>query len=493
MDGDQSGAKRRRFRAPNSRGGVTGRTLDDIHSVLEEHARQIEKLTAANKQLEAKNTALEDRCKALDRKSESLEQSRDKLEVRCSSLERSIQVLKKDVSWTYSAPYIPRSHWIKQGYDEEYAANVEGCLRRIKGNVKRIRNGDEDYCCLCLDYEGQLTILHDDALLPHFKELADAIQLSDGIHQIAIDNMELRPSALRILFPAMEGKVTDIFMQCVRFPGPDVAECYEIIAASIRRNHALEKLTWIGIRFPSDEQADLLIESIIDNRSIKRLDLEKCFNQNGADGCRALASLISSGRPVDWLYFIENSLSGIDDVAAALATNPQLEALVMSGNELNDGDAELIARALKQNTNLQRLCMDENNITSVGLENMLEAIYDPSSLSAMESCNHTCCIDLVEQNDHYVRVGGNYSGMTSQQRRRRKLYKLLSARHDEGSNARHLNAELGEGAFTTKLVPSVLGCIEQCSIDRSTDAPTPLSLYFELMKSWKMPELYGHR
>ncbi|EJK67359.1 hypothetical protein THAOC_11618 [Thalassiosira oceanica] len=384
------------------------------------------------------------------------------LEVRCSSLERSIQLLKRDVDWTYSAPDVPRSHWIEQGHDEEYAANVEGCLERIKGDVGDIRDGDEYYYCGCLGYEDQLAIMHDDALLPHFKELTDAIQLSNRIGQIDIDNMEMCPSALRILFPAMEGKA-----------------------------QSLKELRWDSNQIPSDEQADLLIDSVIDNWSIKNVTLRGCFGQEGVNGFRALATIMTCGRPFQTLDFGGNGLSGIDDVTAALATNPQLEILDLARNQLNDSDAELIAQALKQNTNLQELHLYDNSITSAGFEKIRTAIYDPSSLNAMESCNHTCWVDCVEQNDHCRE--GNFSGMTSQQRRRRKFYELFSARHVDGSNARHLNAELGEGAFTTKLVPRVLECIGQCSVDRSTDAPPPLSLYFELMRGWKMPELHGNQ
>ncbi|EJK45289.1 hypothetical protein THAOC_36100, partial [Thalassiosira oceanica] len=217
MDDDQSDAKRRRVHAPNSRGDVPPRTLDGINAVLEEHARQIETLAAANKVLEGRNAALEERCKALDRKSESLKRSCDKLEVRCISMERSIQVLKKDVNWSYSAPYVPRDYWIEQGHDEEYTNNVDWCIERIKENAQAIRRSkSQNFCCSCLDYGDQLTILHDDALLPHFKELADAIQVSNGIEQICIDNMELGPSALSILCPVMEGRVLDIVMQSLR-------------------------------------------------------------------------------------------------------------------------------------------------------------------------------------------------------------------------------------------------------------------------------------
>ena len=491
MDDAQSGAKGRTVHAPDpTRGAVPPHTLDDISAMLEEHARQIETLVAANKVLEERNAAFEERCKALDRKSKSLERSCGELEVRCSSLERSVQVLKKDVDWTYSAPDIPRSHWIEQGHDEEYADYMVGNISYIKDNVEDIRSSGGGNCS-CLDYYGQSRMLYDDALLPHFKELADAIQLSTGIRKIFIDNIELRPSALGILFPAMEGKATNIDMRRIRFPAEDVDECYEIIAASIRRNIKLEKFDWESIEFRSDEQADLFIESVMDNWAIKIVTLANCINRSDINGCRALASLMMCGRPLKIVDFRDNGLSGIDDVAAALATNPQLKELWIRDNEFNDGDAELIAEALKQNTNLQSLYMrGNNNITPTGFEKIRTAIYNPLSLNGVASCNHTCWVDCIRDNDQFV---GNYSGMTPQQRRRRKLYNFLSSRHAVGSNARHLNAELGEGAFVTKLVPRVLECIEQCSGDRRSGRPTPLSICYELMRSWKMPELFELR
>ena len=333
MDGP-SDPKKRKVHTPNNPcGDATLRTLDDINAVLEEHARQIQTLVAANRSLDAKYRARVDELEAECReKCESLERECGILETRCRSLERSIKVLKKDVSWSYSAPDIPRSHWIERGHEEEYADNLEGCLRRIKGDAAGMRTEGEQLCCDCLDNEDGPTISHDDALLPHLKELADAIQVSDGIRQIVINNIELHPSALSILFPAMEGKVTGIDMRRMRFPGPDVLECYESIATSIGRNHALENLVWLNNQFPSDEQADLVIESIINNETIKDVHMGNCFNQNGLNSCRALASLLRSGRPFEKIGFNDTGLSGMDDVAAALATNPQLQTLCINHN-----------------------------------------------------------------------------------------------------------------------------------------------------------------
>ena len=55
------------------------------------------------------------------------------------------------------------------------------------------------------------------------------------------DNIEMHQSALGILCPAMEERMKNIDMRRIRIPDPDAVKCYEIIASSIRRNHALEK------------------------------------------------------------------------------------------------------------------------------------------------------------------------------------------------------------------------------------------------------------
>ena len=151
---DSSEPKRRKTEAPDTNGGTaaaTDETPTDINAVLAEHARQIEALAAANRSLDAKYQARVDELEAECReKCESLERKCGILETRCSSLERSIQVLKKDVNWTYSAPDIPRSHWIEQGHDEEYADNMEELLDTSKVTLRPLGGWGEDYYCECL-------------------------------------------------------------------------------------------------------------------------------------------------------------------------------------------------------------------------------------------------------------------------------------------------------------------------------------------------------
>ena len=76
------------------------------------------------------------------------------------------------------------------------------------------------------------------------------------------------------------------------------------------------------------------------------------------------------------------------------------------------------------------------------------------------------------------------------QRQNRKLYELLSERNAESSNMRHLDAEFEEEACIIKLVPSVPECVKRLSVDGSRGASVPLSFFYELIRNWKIAELF---
>jgi len=120
-------AKRRKIEAPNGEGSLVTSDTMDLKALLDQHSEQIrlmqsqiEGLVAINSTLaKAQLDEIQDCSIAQEIQAESqaqevdeLKERCDVLESRCGSLERSIQVLRKDVSWSYSAPDIPRSHWI---------------------------------------------------------------------------------------------------------------------------------------------------------------------------------------------------------------------------------------------------------------------------------------------------------------------------------------------------------------------------------------------
>ena len=135
-----------------------------------------------------------------------------------------------------------------------------------------------------------------------------------------------------------------------------------------------------------------------------------------------------------------------------------------------------------------------NNITEVGNGALRKAVYDPTSLNTVSDSNHTCYIEGIDLGDIPRNADlDSDSGHTARDNRKRKLYHLLSVRNREGSNVRHLNLEFGgendEDDDSIKLVPKVLESIKRSSSPNMC-YEKPLSIIYEIMRSWKMPELY---
>ena len=91
-----------------------------------------------------------------------------------------------------------------------------------------------------------------------------------------------------------------------------------------------------------------------------------------------------------------------------------------------------------------------------------------------------------------VLVDGINQYEDSKANRERKIYSLLSARNREGVNVQHLDAEF-EDEESLKLVPKVLESAHMYArYASSSDAMLvhPLSVMYEILRSWKMPILY---
>jgi hypothetical protein len=178
---------------------------------------------------------------------------------------------------------------------------------------------------------------------------------------------------------------------------------------------------------------------------------------------------------------------GGTDIPDFLAGNPPLTHLHLAKNHLDDSDAILIARALKRNTNLEQLVLAQNDITDTGRDALRKVIFDSTSLNALAASNHSCQIWGIDLDD----VSNNRRDHTSVVNRGRKIYSLLSSRHWEGTNVHHLDAEFEDDSL--KLVSNILECVHIYAEDASpdfTDAVCPLSIMYEILRSWKMPTLY---
>ena len=152
-------------------------SLADLHGLIDQHVAEA---------VAAKTLALTSRVDGLQREYEELLR-------RCESLERSVQVLKKEGNWTYEAPDVPRSHWIDQGHDEEYAVEAESLIQSIKDQTNGLRSGEDDKAVILCG----LPILSDNALDPHWEQLANALQLTEPISTLYFDNVQLDQHTLK--------------------------------------------------------------------------------------------------------------------------------------------------------------------------------------------------------------------------------------------------------------------------------------------------------
>ena len=190
---------------------------------------------------------------------------------------------------------------------------------------------------------------------------------------------------------------------------------------------------------------------------------------------------------------------GSTEISDFLVTNPPLKTLYLANNHLNDDDVILIARALKLNTNLRLLRLGDNDLTEIGKNALSNAIYDSTSLNSVVDCNHACDIEDISNLLAFSHFRENYLDTEPRVNKSCKIYHLLSKRNRDGNNVHHLNVEFGDEDDSLSLVPNVLASVQNYHFRTMLarrhypDQVHPLSIMYEILRSWKMPQLYEYR
>ena len=110
---------------------------------------------------------------------DELEKKCKSLEGKCNSLERSIQILIKEQKWEYSAPSIPTGYWVDRGLDEGSVRAMKHLLQQMEGRTTNLRSGRniQQHISLSGCHFPSPALRHYDELLPHWEELANALQV----------------------------------------------------------------------------------------------------------------------------------------------------------------------------------------------------------------------------------------------------------------------------------------------------------------------------
>ncbi|KAG7338430.1 leucine rich repeat LRR-containing protein [Nitzschia inconspicua] len=177
------------------------------------------------------------------------------------------------------------------------------------------------------------------------------------------------------------------------------------------RNHTLRNLSLAGNNIRR-RGATALAGAIMHGCSLSRLNLS--FNRLRTDGTRVLAQAIAESenrvqqlllrqggiklgyniKPVTMeelhLDDINTKSKGLATLCSMLITSFNLHTISLANNSVNDQDMSLLSQALAQNKNLplKSLVLSFNNITCVGVECLMNAVWGSSTLREVKLDNN---------------------------------------------------------------------------------------------------------
>lgn len=236
------------------------------------------------------------------------------------------------------------------------------------------------------------------------------------------------------------------------------------------------------------------------NESLQKVILHECGTEGEVFQREILHKLKS--KTVKTINLERNNLSnlGPTDMSEFLSSNPSLRELYLPDNPFCEQDIVYISIFLRRSTTLQLLWITRFRNSPNNWDLLESAIFDCSSLNNAHDSNH--CTRL---RNHHTYVGYN-SGHNSDieefntcndptLNRRKKIYTVLSRRNMSRMNAAHFDSE----GISIKQMPQILSLLKPFSEHhlgdenaiQGKDEVVPLSIAYEVLRDWKMPELYN--
>ncbi|EJK55138.1 hypothetical protein THAOC_25158 [Thalassiosira oceanica] len=416
-----------------------------------------ERISRAEESMRRYVDALEEANAALKTQVVELKLETEDLRRRCAVNARSIQVLKKDVKWTYSAPDIPRSHWLNQGHGDQYIAAMTKIVKLIKKSTEKLRKGTVNGLTT-IYLKSDVFLAHDDILLPHWSELSDAIQIrgEGDLLTFGLINVQVNRSVRDMLTQSLVLKCHRVELIMNRFNAQDGTN----FAVGVIQNNP--QMNTFRFR---------MLKTLMSSPARKFVKLLLSRNHIRTNGCSILPDYIAS--------------------------NPPLEVLALNDNHLVDDDLRMISMALKTNDRLKELHLKRNDYTAIGTMWLEVAVLglrpiqtasgssflDPSFDSVFD-CNHTCRI-YGDPESAFKELNCS----SPLENKMRKLYDQFDMHSLRGDLVNELQRSVGGDLIS--LMPFVLQRIEAIHLRLQTlSIYSLLSILLGLLRN--MPEKGQH-
>ena len=516
MNGNETMTKRRRtLDHPSSGEAVAAAGVprsDDTVSHLEQRMesmeanllREIAALKRADEDLLARNKAIESLLSSVQEENDRLKAKVSQLDEDNRKLEAAFRLHVENADWEHDTPVPPSDgYWEDQGYDDEDIQFInEEFFRKSKGQSERLRRGtfglgsDEEMIEFG-DPDSDILIRHDDTMLSHWVEFCLAMKIwslsavRGAIehtipYSVSISNIELPRNILEILRectrPRGFGHLEEFHLTRNEFQGSDGIEfALEIIQSQEKLNAFSYEKNPVN-----DHGCQQIVDAIVSHPNISSCFLDGLCG-GGINGQDYLVQLLRKDG-MKHVYFANCGVStnGQSVLSDLIKFHPKLNRLDLGNNDLDDDDAIRLADALRHNRTLEYLSVRGNKITLLGERVLKRVVYDDSSLNALADSNHVCIIDgFLFWSDLYC------NGSRAQ-----KIFSLLEKRNKEGTNAHHLEVEMGGEKL--KILPLALAAIqiygeqkerlkwnEDDELVEIKDT-AELSITYELLKSWNV-------
>eukprot|EP00956_Cyclotella_meneghiniana_P033546 scaffold96845_cov40-Cyclotella_meneghiniana.AAC.2 len=443
-------------------------------------------------QLENENSQLKSKVGHLEEKVKSL----DNLVNKAQRKEIYHGIMKINQQWKYPLALPTMGELMLDGYDEEESVEIIRQIAYIKHVTTQMRkckvlnridvsdNPVEPY----VFYEG---------MMAHYKQFADALieykhtidYMEEGIFHFRMVGDSQLPA--RVLLLMQEALKHTHFHILDFYPFQIEGMRYlDFISNCVRESSRLQAFHLYNVSIENSRDIDLLCGLFSNKASLQEITLMSSGTQAGV-----FQEIFNKLRTKDVrkIDLSRNHLSNLrpTDMSEFLSSNPSLEELDLGSNPFNEQDIVYVADALRHNTTLCRLRFQFLRDHPTNLHLLESAIFDSTSLNAAHDSNHHCNLWLNTIVISDIRSFNTSNDPTLN--RRKKIYTLLSKRNRRRENASFLEQD----GIGIKHIPQILSLLKPFSEHygqtlwrQEEDEVKPLSIAYEIMRDWRMPELY---
>ena len=394
------------------------------------------------------------------------------------------------------ATIIPASNWISIGYSEDDARRME----TLQNDMKKYCEGDGETGIELVGADDDEMLPHHDMLLPHWQKFANELRGRNSVDSCNIFGISLPISVLDIILPSLQTmNLAELALIDVNLRSDEFLR----LSSFLRDSTSINRFV-IGGDAIDLSIATSLSDTIKDHPSLEGVGFYKC----GLNNVPVLETILQGCTRSKCLgiSFETLGLDSINVITDFIRCNHSVDIIQLGHNNLSNSDVAVLASALKGNSNLKQLDLQNNDITEEGEKVRLDAMYNPTSMDSIVESNHTCIPHtydiyddsainqrpILEQELFNINVDDDIS---IQQKIRKKVVLALCGGAD-GSlfDLSHLND------LPLQLMPRVLELLQEHTEIRTNQRnlmpeqleKDALTRLFHTLRGWELPLLFDN-